>query len=185
MMPSGPEALIVFLSVLRAGGVAVMCNAGQTSQELLHSAVTAVPHAVISNSSEVLQRAQDCLPEMPESNFLNIDVHSCTSSHSHELPEVGARSGGDTALIVFSSGTSGLQKAVELTHEGLIALFPLQISASFYSFDKQETAFLAMPMYHIGGLCSFLLNTLKGQSFLLTFLSISVLTPALQAITAY
>lgn len=55
---------------------------------------------------------------------------------------------GDLATIVYTSGTSGTPKGVELTHQNLIS--QIHATAQNYHFDKQtDVAFSFLPLAHI------------------------------------
>ena len=55
----------------------------------------------------------------------------------------------DVAIIMYSSGTTGRPKGVELTHANLIA-HTLNAHEGF-EFDEGDKSMVAMPLFHVGG----------------------------------
>lgn len=67
----------------------------------------------------------------------------------------------DTALQLFSSGTTGLPKGIELTHANLILMNELY--AENTGFDGERSVFFnALPVFHIAGINSALMPLIEG-----------------------
>lgn len=69
----------------------------------------------------------------------------------------------DTILMLFSSGTSGSSKVVEITHENL-STFPMSVINE----PDPCNNLLLLPFYHIGGIIPLLENLVRGR---LTYIS--------------
>ncbi|XP_052211014.1 4-coumarate--CoA ligase-like 6 isoform X2 [Diospyros lotus] len=70
----------------------------------------------------------------------------------------------DTAAILFSSGTTGSCKGVELTHRNFIAMIKhfVGFEASQYEYLNEENVYLAvLPMFHVYGLSLFVMGLLS------------------------
>ncbi len=68
---------------------------------------------------------------------------------------------GDTALQLYSSGTTGLPKGVELTHANL--LLPIGMFRDIWHFEGNKSVmFNALPAFHIAGIELALLTLLLG-----------------------
>ncbi|WP_068154675.1 long-chain-fatty-acid--CoA ligase [Rhodococcus phenolicus] len=65
-----------------------------------------------------------------------------------ELPEVAADT---TALLLYSSGTTGHPKGVQLTHRNLVA--HAEAVMSVLPFTDGDCLLVAMPLFHVGGTC--------------------------------
>ncbi|KAK4884448.1 hypothetical protein RN001_000719 [Aquatica leii] len=70
----------------------------------------------------------------------------------------------DTAILCLSSGTTGLPKCVEISHENFIPLINLAEDNRYFNVTSKDTAVLILPFFHIYGLDIHLLaitNSLK------------------------
>jgi fatty-acyl-CoA synthase len=75
-----------------------------------------------------------------------------------ELPDVSEES---TALIMYTSGTTGRPKGVLLSHRNL-QLQALTCIRAMEMFDESDIGFLTAPFFHIAGLGSMVANFLVG-----------------------
>jgi fatty-acyl-CoA synthase len=75
-----------------------------------------------------------------------------------ELPDVAEES---TALIMYTSGTTGRPKGVLLSHRNL-QLQALTCIRAMEMFDDSDVGFLTAPFFHIAGLGSMVANILVG-----------------------
>ncbi len=71
------------------------------------------------------------------------------SAYPERAPGYEARSS-STALQLYSSGTTGLPKGVELSHDNLHALF--SSNGHYFDFDRTGILFNALPTFHIAGI---------------------------------
>ena len=75
------------------------------------------------------------------------------------LADVADRAGGDTALILYTSGTTGTPKGAELTHDNLRAA--AQISVDLVDSGPETVTFGGLPLFHVFGLTSGLLSCVR------------------------
>ncbi|XP_025091257.1 4-coumarate--CoA ligase 1-like isoform X4 [Pomacea canaliculata] len=61
------------------------------------------------------------------------------------------------ASLLFSSGTTGLPKAVEMTHQGIMAIIHLSIAFDNDFLTKDDTTLLLLPLFHVFGQVTVLL----------------------------
>ncbi|ETN60330.1 tRNA methyltransferase [Anopheles darlingi] len=92
-------------------------------------------------------------------------------NHSSELPEIDCDA---TAILPYSSGTTGLPKGVELTHYNLVANLAQgshpQISKYYqpeYA-NRKETILTIPPYFHIYGLNGILHSVLKSKNHVIS-----------------
>ncbi|AGM05581.1 long-chain-fatty-acid--CoA ligase [Amycolatopsis keratiniphila] len=81
-----------------------------------------------------------------------------TAREPLELPDVSEES---TALIMYTSGTTGTPKGVMLSHRNL-QIQALTCIRAMKIFDDTDVAFLTAPFFHIAGLGSIVANFLVG-----------------------
>ena len=82
-------------------------------------------------------------------------------------PEVAERELDDTAVILYTSGTTGTPKGAELTHAGLTS--NVEVSRELFSVTSSDVIFGGLPLFHVFGLtCG--LNTSIASGATLTLL---------------
>lgn len=79
--------------------------------------------------------------------------HGSSHFESAKLPPGAAAQ--ELAFICFSSGTSGLVKGVQLTHENVVANLFQQSQGLRGMFDPQTVVTLIVPFFHVLGLAGF------------------------------
>src|SRR6188472_3723595 len=67
------------------------------------------------------------------------------------LTEVAPRSGEDTAVILYTSGTTGTPKGAELTHAGLARNVEIMLGEGMLGLSSQDVVFGALPLFHAFG----------------------------------
>ena len=71
-------------------------------------------------------------------------------------------SGGDTVVQLYTSGTTGLPKGVELTHDNLTLQVRLAGLIGMADYRPGEVALIAMPVFHIAGVAMGLFSLAQG-----------------------
>jgi acyl-CoA synthetase (AMP-forming)/AMP-acid ligase II len=127
-------------AVWRAGGVVVTMNPLFTAGEMRQELSDARPRQVIA-SAEVRERLAEAGAEA---------VLSFDDLPSGAPPEQARRGPADVALILYSSGTTGLPKGALLTHRNLVASI-LQLYSGDLARESDVLAAIA-PFFHIVGL---------------------------------
>jgi acyl-CoA synthetase (AMP-forming)/AMP-acid ligase II len=134
---NGIEAVIAFMGVVCSGGIAVPLNPDGAKREtdfILDS----------SGARFLLSASPD--PARP-------DIAPCAPrpSEKEEIPE-------DMALLLYTSGTTGMPKGVVLTHRNLIS--ECSNIAAAHALSKDDRALCLLPLHHINGLVVTLLAPL-------------------------
>jgi acyl-CoA synthetase (AMP-forming)/AMP-acid ligase II len=153
LFPNGIQASLAFLSVVAGDGVAVPVNPGSTARELLFLLEDAEARFVLT--SETLA------PEL-EKKFPGLSgpvtLEGGLALYTHASWETHGTLARDTALLLYTSGTTGAPKGVPLTHRNLLAECAHIRRA--HRLVKEDTALCLLPLYHINGLVVTLLTPL-------------------------
>jgi acyl-CoA synthetase (AMP-forming)/AMP-acid ligase II len=131
-------------AVWRAGGVVVTVNPLFTVREMHEELLDSGARRMLA-AAGVTQRATEAAGMAGISQPIDLEVLP------KDAPPPGPRvRSDDTALILYSSGTTGLPKGVELTHRNLIASL-LQLHAG--DLAREDDVLLALsPFFHVVGL---------------------------------
>jgi long-chain acyl-CoA synthetase len=78
-----------------------------------------------------------------------------------ETPEQWSMDPDETAVLLFTSGTTGEPKAAVLRHKHLVSY--ILTSVEFMSADEDEAALVCVPPYHIAGIAAVLSSVYAGR----------------------
>ncbi|XP_073946392.1 uncharacterized protein [Choristoneura fumiferana] len=177
MSPNLPEYPIIALGALEAGAVVSTYNhlytayETQTQIQLSEAKLIFAHPDVVPTIKEALIL---CKKEIP---IICVDVNTGRPEGTvsfKELIEDGhvdldilknvKRKASDVSFLLYSSGTTGLPKGVELTHGNLVANCAQQDSELKHydpSAPEQQTQMVILPMYHSYGLVVAMLHKLS------------------------
>lgn len=102
---------------------------------------------VIATITERLPKLDTALGLTPEG--ADGDEYEALLANSQPAPSAADRDPEDVVLIMYSSGTTGRPKGVELTHANLIA--HTVNSHAGWAFDEGDKCMVSMPLFHVGG----------------------------------
>ncbi|NUT33553.1 MAG: long-chain fatty acid--CoA ligase [Hamadaea sp.] len=150
MLPNVPQFATVYYGILRAGAVVVPMNPLLKAREVDYyledsGAVGMLSwHTVAGAAAEGAQRA--------DSVSLIIDPDRFDEAVRTYEPTAGLveRAGTDTAVILYTSGTTGRPKGAELTHDNLIRNVEV-CASSLLRLDHTDVLFGALPLFHSFG----------------------------------
>ena len=81
-----------------------------------------------------------------------VDARAEMATHSAENPEITRTvTAGETALYIFTSGTTGLPKAAVILHRKILATGQA-IGATGFRLKPEDRLYLCLPIYHITGM---------------------------------
>ncbi|GAA5233664.1 ATP-dependent acyl-CoA ligase [Verticiella sediminum] len=162
MLRNSPEAVFVWLGVNLAGAVEVSLNTGYLGKPLEH-AINLTQAELIVTSSEFMPLIEAALPRL---EFLKkvvlmdaeagraghtppgLLVHRYGSLADAALPACAARAG-DCASVIFTSGTSGPAKGVQMPHGQVTRL--ARNTALRTGIGAHDVFFCFYPLYHMAG----------------------------------
>ncbi|TMJ46750.1 MAG: malonyl-CoA synthase, partial [Alphaproteobacteria bacterium] len=142
-----PEALILYLAVLRAGAVYLPLNTAYTLAELEYFLSDAEPKVVVCDPN----KAQKC-------GVAAVETLDAAGRGSLGAAAAGApadfadvpRKQTDLAAILYTSGTTGRSKGAMMTHRNLAS--NAATLARAWHFSGRDVLLHALPMYHTHGL---------------------------------
>jgi acyl-CoA synthetase (AMP-forming)/AMP-acid ligase II len=172
-LPNGVEFVILFLALIRQRAVVSPLN----------------PDAKFNEQSEMLERIQPSWTIVPRNSEQSPVVDSSKAQHiavaefvwEEAAQKVILRSiaqqdalrsspsalvapnevrPDDLVLLHYTSGTTGLPKAVGLTHATILASVRILIKA--HALSPTDRTVIVAPFFHVGGTCSSLLCTLSS-----------------------
>jgi malonyl-CoA/methylmalonyl-CoA synthetase len=126
--PKSPEALMLYLAVLKAGAVYLPLNTAYTEHEVRYFVEDAEPALFVTDAAPVAREAQGLAP----------------------LAVAVPRAGGDLAAIVYTSGTTGRSKGAMVSHRNIAANARALHLA--WGFGPGDVVLHALPFFHIHGL---------------------------------
>ena len=150
MLPNVPAFPVLYYGVLRAGGVVVPMNPLLQAREVAHylgdSGARAVFawHAFAAAAEEGARAAgARCVPLAP-------DTTAQLLASVEPDPAVADVDGDDTAVILYTSGTTGSPKGAELTHRNLVSN-ARTTNDSLVRLAPDDVVLGALPLFHAFG----------------------------------
>lgn len=161
LMTNRPEYFALWLGITKAGGVVALLNTNLAGPSLAHCVNVVRPKHVIV-SEEFIDAVMAVLPGLTSSPVIwahgtdraafprvDFDIHQHSGERLDEC-ERPPMSIEDRALYIFTSGTTGMPKAVNISHARV-----MQWShwfAGMMGVQPRDRMYSCLPMYHsIGG----------------------------------
>ncbi len=151
MLPNVPEFAAVYYGALRAGAVVVPMNPLLKSREVAYyltdsgaRVIFASPAAAPEAAIAVAQTGGVVLFEVDRAPF------AALLDEQPRLPTVVDRADDDTAVILYTSGTTGRPKGAELTHGNLVANVEVTLS-DLLALTEDDVVFGGLPLFHSFG----------------------------------
>jgi len=176
-LENSPQFAIAYYGALRAGAIAVCLNPMHKAVELTHEFKDSGARALVTSGHgyavvEPIRQPsnleivavtsyRDFLPDEPTlppppgfldtaGSFSNTEAFLEILRLSPELATPEARAPEDTALLQYTSGTTGTAKAAEITHRNLVANCELQ--RVYIGLGDTDIALGVLPWFHITGM---------------------------------
>jgi long-chain acyl-CoA synthetase len=150
MMPNLPYFPVIFYGALRLGAVVVPMNPLLKEREVrfyLENSGAKVLFALQMFETEAKPGA-----EAAGAEYVSVDPASFGSllAGAEPLDGVADRAGDDTAVILYTSGTTGTPKGAELTHDNLLR--NVEVAVSLFDPRAEDVMFGGLPLFHVFGL---------------------------------
>jgi long-chain acyl-CoA synthetase len=161
MLPNVPHFPTVFYGVLRAGAVVVPMNVLLKGREV--SFYLKDPEAKLlfawHDFAEAAEQGAD--EAGAETILVKPGEFEPMLMEREGSYEVADRDGDDTAVILYTSGTTGTPKGAELTHDNLGSNVDTILSTLF-EIQDDDVVLGALPFFHVFGLTCGLNSTVKA-----------------------
>jgi long-chain acyl-CoA synthetase len=167
MLPNVPEFALAYFGVLRAGGIVVPMNPLLKSREVAYylgdsgARLLFAWHAFADEARAGAQQAEAEVVVVSPGAFDSLLASAPSVEDVADLDE------DDTAVILYTSGTTGQPKGAELTHANLSR--NCDIAGELVQLTADDVIFGGLPLFHaFGQTCT--LNAAVGSGACLTLL---------------
>lgn len=110
-------------------------------------------------------KAKHIICEIKFANYFPFIKRFSISNTPSESQSIDNLLSSNIAVMLFTSGTSGKSKAVPLSYDNLFGAF--QAGDSIFHYSKNDSWYLNLPLYHIGGFSILVRAILAGSSIIL------------------
>ena len=155
-----PDLVALYLATLQIGAVYVPLNTTYTPREVEYFVTDADPSILVTGTAN----STELPPGIPRFTIGEDGDGSLRSlvDNAEPDPTVSRVNAGDTAAILYTSGTTGQPKGAMLTHANLLS--NAQALIEYWGWQPDDVLLHALPIYHVHGLfvalhCVFLTGT--------------------------
>jgi fatty-acyl-CoA synthase len=164
LMENRPEFLMAWLGIVKVGGIAALMNTNLRKGPLAHSiAIAGARHLVLGTElAEAYAETAPLLENKPVAWATGAptagteDLDAALREVSSAPIDPSVRQGlvcRDKAFYIFTSGTTGLPKAANITHMRM--LFMMYGFAGGLNANEKDRMYNVLPLYHTaGGVCA-------------------------------
>jgi long-chain acyl-CoA synthetase len=158
-----PEWPVVFFAALEMGAIAVPCNGWWSVPEIAHACALTTPTLIVADA----ERAQR-LPAAAPVVFFD-ELRAASEGNTEHVSHPGPLIDEDQpAMILFTSGTTGLPKGATLSHRSIIAnvhslcAMTRRLPHQLADDHPASVTLTSLPLFHIGAIQLLLLHYLTG-----------------------
>ena len=155
-LPSGIELVHIIFACFEIGAVAIPISPMLSERERRVVIDKIQPKSIITNWEYKVSFTSYSLPIIPIEELPSSSGGCATVENSYK------QNSDDIAIIILTSGTTGIPKAVQLTYDNF------EVSCSnwnnFLQFEPTDQFLCCLPLHHIGGLVVLIRALLYGFS---------------------
>jgi long-chain acyl-CoA synthetase len=151
MLPNVPEFAFVYYGVLRAGGVVVPMNPLLKAREVAFYLSDSGARLIFAWPAAAAEVAAG-LERAPGTTMVEVEPEQFAGLLAAHRPvgDVVDRAPDDTAVILYTSGTTGQPKGAELTHGNLVRNVEVTQSDLLH-LTPDDVVFAGLPLFHSFG----------------------------------
>ncbi|MDO4919510.1 long-chain fatty acid--CoA ligase [Kocuria sp.] len=168
VLPNVPHMAVLYYAVLRAGGIVVPLNPLLTPRELSYHFQDAGVSFVLA-WEDMAEASRRAAADVEGLSVLPISARGTVEHLQSVEPrtEVAERQDSDTAVLLYTSGTTGRPKGAELTHSNLRT--NAEIAGELFDLKNGDVMFGGLPFFHVFGQ-TVALNGVVGRGAAVTLL---------------
>ena len=167
MLPNVPHFAIAFYGAQRVGAVVVPMNVLLKGREVGFYLEDSGAKVIVAWQGFAEAAEAGASAAGTECVLVDPATFSGLLGAVEPVAEIVTGDAEDTAVILYTSGTTGTPKGAELTHAGLTT--NVEIASEPFSISSEDVVFGGLPLFHVFGLiCG--LNTAIGAGATLTLL---------------
>ncbi|MBC7644200.1 MAG: AMP-binding protein, partial [Thermoleophilia bacterium] len=146
MLPNVPEFVIIYHAVQRAGGIIVPMNVLLRQREIAFylsdsgASLAFVWEGFVGEARAGAEAAGVPLQVVGSRSLSQLPAPATRLTTTVERADV------DTAVILYTSGTTGTPKGAELTHANMVR--NARVSQSLFALNESDAVLGALPLFH-------------------------------------
>jgi long-chain acyl-CoA synthetase len=148
LQPNGIDFAVAYFGVLRAGFVALPLNTAYTANEIGYQLSDSGAALVIASGSH----AHLAAPSEVEVVTVGTDAWTALNAAGGESLAKARGGAEDTAVLLYTSGTSGRPKGAMLSHRALLANLSQLAQIEPAVIAPDDRVLLVLPLFHVYGL---------------------------------
>jgi long-chain acyl-CoA synthetase len=150
MAPNIPEFLTVYYGILRVGAVVVPMNPQFKSREVDYYLSDSAASLAFAWNGVADQAAKGAASAGTDLFIIEPSDFASTLADAGQEPAVADRMPSDTAMILYTSGTTGQPKGAELTHANLLTNVEVT-RTTLLNMGPRDVVLGALPLFHSFG----------------------------------
>jgi long-chain acyl-CoA synthetase len=149
MLPNIAQFPVLYYGVLRAGGTVVPMNPLLKGRETEHYLGDSGAKLVFGAGPAAAEAQVGA--DAVGATAITVDADTLTAIGARDPhPDIVSRAGGDTAVILYTSGTTGTPKGAELTHDNLARNAAVS-ATSLFEIVPTDVVMGCLPLFHSFG----------------------------------
>ena len=166
MLPNVPQFALAYYGALRLGAIVVPMNVLNKRREVAFALRDAGARLVFALDGLAEHAAAGAADAGAECLTIAFGAFEETLSQTEPLLELAPSAGDETAVLLYTSGTTGSPKGAELTHDNLRR--NAEISRGLFDLGPGDVALGVLPLFHsFGQTCGLNAAMMAGTSLTL------------------